>query len=48
MFDLTLDIMTEQPVTCVLTDERSFFTNIFNGLYYGAYTDASLYRNAAS
>ena len=48
MSDLTLDNTTEQPVTCVVTDARSLFTNILNGPYYGTYTDASLYRNAVS
>ena len=38
----------ERPENCVLTPASGRFANIHNGNYYGAYTDASLYRNAAS
>ena len=38
----------ERPESCVLTPVGGRFANIHNGNYYGAYTDASLYRSTVS
>ena len=48
MFGLTLASVKERPASCVLTPAKGRFVNIHNGNYYGAYPDASLYRNAVS
>ena len=32
----------------MLTPSLASFANLFNGNYYGAYSDASLYRNSQS
>ena len=49
MFELMRSSAIERPESCVLTPARDDrFANIHNGNYYGAYADASLYRNAVS
>ena len=47
-FRLLAASITERPENCVLTPTAGRFANIHNGNYYGAYSDASLYRNAVS
>ena len=45
-FRLIVASVMERPESCVLTPVGGRFANIHNGNYYGAYSDASLYRNA--
>ena len=48
VFVRALTSVTERPENCVLTPARARLANIFNGNFYGADADASLYRNASS
>ena len=47
-FRLLAASVQERPESCVLTPVGGRFANIHNGNYYGAYADASLYRNGVS
>ena len=47
-FRLLAASVQERPESCVLTPAGGRFANIHNGNFYGAYADASLYRNAGS
>ena len=47
-FRLIAASLQERPESCVLTSAGGRFANIHNGNFYGAYADASLYRNASS
>ena len=47
-YELMRSSIIRRPESCVLTPARDRFANIHNGNYYGAYSDASLYRNAVS
>ncbi len=48
MYELMRSSVIGRPESCVLTPARDRFANIHNGNYYGAYADASLYRNMVS
>ena len=47
-FRLIAASVKERPESCVLTPERGRFANIHTGNYYGAYAEASLYRDGGS
>ena len=47
-YELMRSSIIERPESRVLTPARDRIANIHNGNYYGAYADASLYRNSQS